>query len=190
MIQEHTQLSFYSLIVLVVKLEIVERADTGIIIIENSIPGRATDKVKTTDFPSQLRITFNMHDIYIDEISNTENDEQSHRNLQVNTVLNSQPSSSRNSQNVPKKKQRKLEKLMLTFTMKGEFDKGFAEFGENNCVICFDDYVNNKIIRKINRCGHLFHSECLDNWIIQHLSDPKCPLCNLNIKFDDERENN
>ena len=78
-----------------------------------------------------------------------------------------------------------MDRITDTFTIKGKFDKGFAEFGENNCSICFDDYETNKVIRKISRCGHLFHSICLENWIAKNIKEPRCPLCNLNIMMED-----
>lgn len=70
--------------------------------------------------------------------------------------------------------------------MKGEFKEEFAEFGENTCCICFEDYEKLKVIRKVGGCGHIFHSECLEKWIINKLKEPKCPLCNLNIIIDEE----
>jgi len=38
------------------------------------------------------------------------------------------------------KKRKRLDKLLVTFTTQGLFDFGFAEFGEDNCVICMEDY--------------------------------------------------
>ncbi|CDW83076.1 zinc finger protein [Stylonychia lemnae] len=86
-----------------------------------------------------------------------------------------------------KKAQRTKQKLISileNYTMEGKFDKNFAEFGEISCVICFDDF-DACIIRKINRCGHLFHNTCLENWISMHINDSRCPLCNLDIKIVD-----
>ncbi|CDW81110.1 ring-h2 finger protein atl7-like [Stylonychia lemnae] len=79
----------------------------------------------------------------------------------------------------------KLKKTMDEYTTKGRFDQGFAEYEEKNCVICFDDYTTKNVIRKVKRCGHLFHGNCLKSWISKHVDDPKCPLCNLNIKNED-----
>ncbi len=39
-----------------------------------------------------------------------------------------------------RKKRKRLDKLLDLFTMKGIFDKGFAEYEESTCCICFDDY--------------------------------------------------
>lgn len=45
---------------------------------------------------------------------------------------------------------------------------------EKQCSICLDDFEPSNKIRLIN-CKHLFHSECLDTWLLQH--DYKCPHC-------------
>jgi hypothetical protein len=74
--------------------------------------------------------------------------------------------------------------ILENYTLKGEFRTDFAEFGESTCCICFDDYESVKIIRKINRCGHIFHSDCIENWFSKGVNEPKCPLCNLNIMIE------
>ncbi len=89
---------------------------------------------------------------------------------------------------LPKRKEKKLMKLLEMYTMKGEFDKNFLEYGESTCCICFEDYETQKTIRKINRCGHLFHCLCLQNWIGSKIREPKCPLCNLMINFEDQNQ--
>ena len=42
--------------------------------------------------------------------------------------------------NLPKKKQKKLKKLLDAYTLEGDFDKNFLEYGESTCCICFEDY--------------------------------------------------
>jgi hypothetical protein len=46
------------------------------------------------------------------------------------------------------------------------------------CSICTEEYQNHDIQRKINRCNHLFHSRCLENWVTNHST---CPLCREEI---------
>jgi hypothetical protein len=49
---------------------------------------------------------------------------------------------------------------------------------ENICPICFDELVNNTIVRTLNTCGHSFHYVCFDRWITNNLN---CPVCRRNI---------
>jgi hypothetical protein len=64
--------------------------------------------------------------------------------------------------------------------IKEELDKiqivSFSELktDEKECSICLDEFEPSSKIRIIN-CKHVFHSECLDTWLLQH--DYKCPHC-------------
>ena len=50
------------------------------------------------------------------------------------------------------------------------------------CAICQENIDNNSIIRKIKKCGHIFHSECLDKWLEDHLT---CPSCRQDIRINE-----
>ena len=49
---------------------------------------------------------------------------------------------------------------------------------ESNCGICRDDFQDGETV-KILKCQHLFHRECLGQWLI---SNKKCPICEKVIK--------
>lgn len=72
----------------------------------------------------------------------------------------------------------KLERILRKTTAIGKFKTEFAEFGENSCIICMDDFLRTQTISKIYRCGHLIHTNCLEAWVARHLDKPKCPFCN------------
>ena len=42
------------------------------------------------------------------------------------------------------------------------------------CTICQDEYRDNDTIRLLS-CEHIFHTDCVDNWLTQH--SHKCPCC-------------
>ena len=54
-----------------------------------------------------------------------------------------------------------------------------ANGDENMCTICRTDIQENTIIRKINGCGHMFHHNCLDNWLKNHHT---CPVCRHSLR--------
>ena len=43
----------------------------------------------------------------------------------------------------------------------------------NNCVICFENFKLNEKIIKLN-CFHIFHKECIENWLNKNNI---CPVC-------------
>ena len=43
---------------------------------------------------------------------------------------------------------------------------------ENECSICLENIEEGS--KKIVRCGHIFHGECIGKWLEDH---DKCPLC-------------
>jgi hypothetical protein len=45
---------------------------------------------------------------------------------------------------------------------------------DNKCVICQFNFEEGNIVKKLDKCGHLFHSDCIDSWL---LKEKKCPYC-------------
>ena len=60
-----------------------------------------------------------------------------------------------------------------TFTMQV---KDFSSDG--NCVVCLERFSDKNVVRKLLKCGHIFHEHCLTDWIKTDLKEPKCPHCN------------
>lgn len=53
-----------------------------------------------------------------------------------------------------------------------------------NCSICLDKITDNIDDMLVLPCNHVFHKNCINNWIIYKLNDntrPNCPLCKQNI---------
>ena len=50
-----------------------------------------------------------------------------------------------------------------------------GQYGLNNqCNICFDLFHENEYLKQL-KCGHIFHKECLSQWM---LNQRNCPSCN------------
>lgn len=43
-----------------------------------------------------------------------------------------------------------------------------------SCAICLADYVPGASLRLLDRCGHIFHRRCIDDWL-SHAA--VCPVC-------------
>ena len=48
------------------------------------------------------------------------------------------------------------------------------KFDNFECSICFDIFKENELLKQLN-CKHIFHKECLSQWL---LNEKKCPICN------------
>ena len=44
----------------------------------------------------------------------------------------------------------------------------------NTCSICLEAFQEGDIIRKLPRCQHNFHVECIDSWLVRKA---ECPVC-------------
>lgn len=58
------------------------------------------------------------------------------------------------------------------------FDYGSLTAGRHEvvvCTVCLSDFVSRDRVRRLAKCGHVFHMECLDKWI--EYENDSCPLC-------------
>ena len=51
------------------------------------------------------------------------------------------------------------------------------KFECSSCTICMCEFEEKEVIKKVN-CNHMFHSECIKQWILR---EPKCPCCRVQI---------
>lgn len=45
-----------------------------------------------------------------------------------------------------------------------------------SCSICLEEYVGKDTVRNLIKCGHYFHAECIDQWLIKNTT---CPVCRI-----------
>jgi hypothetical protein len=67
---------------------------------------------------------------------------------------------------------------MVLQTSRDEF---MADFGVDNplsvmtsCAICLADYTHGEPIQCSKNCQHVFHAECIMDWLVKHQD---CPCC-------------
>lgn len=46
---------------------------------------------------------------------------------------------------------------------------------QERCLICLSDYEAGEELRKLNKCNHMYHRECIDEWLLTGRNS--CPLC-------------
>ena len=61
----------------------------------------------------------------------------------------------------------KINKMPQIYYEKNKFDN-------SECFICIDEFKENELLKQLN-CGHVFHKECLSQWLINMNN---CPICN------------
>ena len=52
---------------------------------------------------------------------------------------------------------------------------------ETECAICLEEFKRNDIIKEFYKCKHIFHKECLKNWLKR---SNICPLCKHDLTED------
>ncbi|EPS63693.1 hypothetical protein M569_11092, partial [Genlisea aurea] len=55
-----------------------------------------------------------------------------------------------------------------------KFRYGGGGKGGGGCAICLADYEESDALRLLPECGHVFHAECVDPWLLIHAT---CPVC-------------
>ena len=66
---------------------------------------------------------------------------------------------------------KKIMRLLIIFL---HFFKTFnLNDNNNNCIVCMCEIEENEECKKL-KCGHMFHSNCIDNWLKRTL---ECPMC-------------
>ena len=85
--------------------------------------------------------------------------------------------------------QRRIEKenkLKIKFALKNslrpkKFLKKYGAKDGNTCTICIEDFKEKVSKVSITPCKHVFHYQCLSNWLVKNVMNPKCPNCNYNL---------
>ncbi len=72
-----------------------------------------------------------------------------------------------------------LEKLLENDLKSRKYSEGLNIF-HTNCTICLEEFnPSSEVIFLF--CKHIFHLNCLKDWLIRNILLPKCPNCNYNV---------
>lgn len=73
--------------------------------------------------------------------------------------------------------QQKIESLpLVTFNPESLDDKNSNDC-DGKCLVCQENYEREESLRRLP-CNHLFHAECVDQWL---RSSDKCPFCRTSL---------
>ncbi|KAL3380964.1 hypothetical protein AABB24_001217 [Solanum stoloniferum] len=48
------------------------------------------------------------------------------------------------------------------------------------CAVCLYEVISGENCRKLPKCGHVFHAECVDTWLQRNRT---CPLCRREVTY-------
>ncbi|RAL42349.1 unnamed protein product [Cuscuta campestris] len=57
---------------------------------------------------------------------------------------------------------------------------------DEGCVICLSGFEDGDLGRKLPKCSHAFHADCIDMWLFSH---PSCPVCRAPVVTGGDLEN-
>ncbi|XP_059281667.1 RING-H2 finger protein ATL56-like [Lycium ferocissimum] len=82
---------------------------------------------------------------------------------------------------VQRQEKQKFRKIINKKSTKFVYKKrkllGFAANEPLDCAICLSDFEHGDKGRKIEKCNHMFHENCLDKWLMHGKGQATCPLC-------------
>ena len=71
------------------------------------------------------------------------------------------------------KRSKGLKKSKINQIQELEYKVKPASDQEKKCVICYENFKNRDKF-KLLQCGHRFHAQCINSWLLQK---DTCPLC-------------
>ena len=93
-----------------------------------------------------------------------------------NNIINEQIDNNNNNN----KEQNLNHDKIINFIEKNFIFSNFASIQEklnHKCSICIEEFKNDDNVA-ITPCHHIFHNNCIQNWLVKNNSEMKCPNCN------------
>ncbi|XVF70309.1 hypothetical protein PTKIN_Ptkin11bG0152000 [Pterospermum kingtungense] len=59
--------------------------------------------------------------------------------------------------------------------------KSLGKTSDNECAICLEDFEDDELCRVFPLCKHVFHFNCIDNWLRNHITCPICRNCIVDL---------
>ncbi|CAK7327637.1 unnamed protein product [Dovyalis caffra] len=72
--------------------------------------------------------------------------------------------------------------LILQLThVRSDDERIVMKFRNNACVICLEDFKVGEDCQVLFLCKHVFHSDCLKEWLVRN---QRCPLCRIPVLLE------
>ncbi|XP_058731016.1 RING-H2 finger protein ATL78-like [Vicia villosa] len=100
--------------------------------------------------------------------------------LRISNVANNSNESSSSSSSSSQVAKKGIKKKALKKFPKVTYSTELKLPGlDTECVICLSEFTNGEKVRILPKCNHGFHVRCIDKWLKEHPSCPKCRQCVL-----------
>lgn len=71
-----------------------------------------------------------------------------------------------------------LEELQKLRSFNHRINEGDEE--SLSCAICLDDFEDFEVCKRFPSCEHVFHSHCIDLWLVHRRT---CPMCRTSFEY-------
>ena len=80
------------------------------------------------------------------------------------------------------------QEVIEAHTVPYKYSKGIKcdEKGPEKCTICLCDFEDQEDVRRLP-CMHLFHIQCVDQWLP---TNKRCPICRVDIEAKNNNDEN
>ena len=86
----------------------------------------------------------------------------------------------------PEEKKNKINELFKKKLKKIKYLKKLNVNETTACSICLEEFIENKSLVCITPCLHIFHYDCIYNWLFSENSNCQCPYCNYDLLSNKE----
>ncbi|GAB2229418.1 hypothetical protein Droror1_Dr00023558 [Drosera rotundifolia] len=75
--------------------------------------------------------------------------------------------------------------VIASFPVKKYSNVYFSSAVNAQCSVCLAEYIPDDVLRILPYCGHFFHVNCIDIWLLQHCT---CPICRISLRDVNEKK--
>ena len=153
----------------------------------NSVPNNVTNSNITNNYPVNNPWTSSLNNI----INNRLNNLNSTTSLNATTPLNANPDLIEVTlYNNGNRVASNMEDVQIYPSLRTLRSSSTVHMYRNletqyeSCTICRENFEENSIVRKLN-CGHIFHLNCIDEWLESNI---RCPVCRNDLRDNDDED--
>ena len=92
------------------------------------------------------------------------------------------------NENLEEINKEKLDRLFQTKMAEHLYKSEYNQYG-GGCSICLENFKKKSKV-SMTPCSHVFHYNCIKDWLFKNAKNPKCPNCNKEVLVNEDIINN